>query len=138
MTKELSDVAIRGGRLVTTPVGVVYEGDDGTQCLFAGVRLSVGRWCVKHGAAFQWGGTVYVSRWWVNDERVPFDVHHFAHEYGHYLQQREMGWWRYLRKVAYPSVKDLLFGPAQQHYKLPCEHDATQRGKAYYEANKTT
>ena len=66
------------------------------------------------------------------------------HEYGHYLQQREIGDMAYYTTVAIPSfagscaivAKALLIGPISmtEYHRLPWEADANRRAAEYKEA----
>lgn len=53
----------------------------------------------------------------------------FQHEYGHYLQSREMGW-AYLSKVGIPSI--LSAGGDGNHSYYPVEQDANARAIKYF------
>ena len=47
------------------------------------------------------------------------------HEYGHSLQEEYMGFFRYLKRVAIPSVKGYRKGlPTEEYYAQKWEHDA--------------
>lgn len=77
------DIKIKGGFLQEINGGVQYTGDDGSTCFFSGVSLST---TSPSGTAYQYGGTIHIDEKWRS-----FDVNDFAHEYGHYIQEQEMG-----------------------------------------------
>jgi len=52
----------------------------------------------------------------------------FQHEYGHYLQYKELGSKQYIRKVGLPS----LFAPAKGHAFQSFEQDANRRAFLYF------
>ena len=117
---------IADGQLVNLADGCRYLGPRGEQWFFAGVRYAVGG-AVVRDTAFQANGVVRISKGWLGDAHRPFALRDFAHEYGHYLQQRDLGWWGYYTRVALDSVTHM--GP--DHYDRPYEQDATLRGAAY-------
>ena len=50
---------------------------------------------------------------------------HYLFEYGHSLQEEYMGFFRYLKKVAIPSVRGYRKGlPTEEYYAQKWEHDA--------------
>lgn len=77
--------------------------------------------------ALQEYGYVGISQAWA---RSNFDIHDFAHEFGHYLQQVEMGF-SYQYRVALPSIINITFYGGAGHDSMPYEKDATARGEAY-------
>ena len=119
--------AISGGTLIATPDGTHYAGTDGTQLLLRGVQCHVSRWCVLPRTAYQLCGHIFISRRWA---RTTFDLTLLTHEYGHFLQQRELGLWRYLWRVALRSTFSVLRNRGQ-HFAQPYERDATRRGRQY-------
>ena len=124
-------IRICGGYLENTSRGTRYVGTDGRCVCFVGVRVRRGGWFVPSRVAFQFCGRIYVGRKWAGED---FSVLMIAHEYGHFLQQRELGFWRYLWRVAYPSVLSVLRDP-YGHLHHPVEEDATRRGLRYYYAH---
>lgn len=126
-----STINISGGTLKNTNGGVLYTGNDGSSCFFTGVSASVVGW-IPDGTACQWSGTIYIETGWAASS---FNVNDFAHEYGHYLQQQEMGTGSYIWSVGISSVWDMIKNGGCGHSDLPYEKDATERGMAYLNAN---
>lgn len=56
------------------------------------------------------------------------------HEYGHFLQYREMGFWRFYLFVGIPSLKSALFKP-HEHQTLKVEKDANKRATKFFGQN---
>lgn len=121
---------ITGGSLENVNGGVLFEGNDGINCLFTGVQWSTDY--VLNDTAYQWSGTIHISKSWISKG---FNIYDFAHEFGHYLQQKEMGTVIYVKDVAYPSAKDMC-RKGTDHDQLPCEVDATRRGNSFFEKHK--
>ena len=119
---------IKGGTLVEKNGGVQYTGDDGTTCFFSGVSLGNS---ALSGTAYQYNGTIHIDEGWANGkDGVQFDINNFIHEYGHFLQEQEMGHFEYSFRVAIPSGTDIglrniynLFGykHSYSHMDLPFE-----------------
>lgn len=116
---------IAEGALLNLADGCLFVGDGGERCLFRGVRYSTRG--VRANTAYQANGVIRISERWLSDAQCPFGLHDFAHEYGHYLQQRDYGWWDYYSRVAWDSITHL----GDDHYARPYEADATRRGAAY-------
>ena len=123
-------LSIKGGTLQRTKEGTRYEGTDGSYILFRGVRCHVSKWLARPLTAYQFYGHIVIGRRWA---RSSFDVQLLAHEYGHYLQQRELGLWKYLWRIALPSVFSVLRN-ARQHFTKDFERDASRRGRDYLRA----
>lgn len=119
---------INGGTIQNTGAGVVWTGDDGSSCTFYGVSFDVGGFC-PGDAAYQLNGTIHIGSDWAEDG---FGLYDFAHEFGHYLQQEEYGFWGYVKNVIIPSVGT---SGSPNHYQTPCEKDATKRGEDYLRKN---
>ena len=116
---------IKGGVLTNTPYGVLYEpSEGGGRILFDGARFVVG--FALPDTAWQFSGRIMISRSWL---RSGFTVRHFAHEYGHYLQQRDIGLLRYTAE-ALKSAFSLITNP-RRHYARAFEEDATKRGESF-------
>ena len=129
-------LSISGGVLENVEGGVLFTGNDGSTCLFEGATFVAGG--SLPGSAYQMSGTIHISYDWLNDKKYPFNVNNFAHEFGHYLQQQEMGLGSYLVDVAAPSGYDMALryvgcNPGYAHNELPYEKDADDRGKKYME-----
>ena len=120
-------VRITGGKLERDRDATIFIGDDGRQIRFEHIHFRVGAWFIPRRVAFQWCGCIYIGRVWAASG---FTLNMFAHEYGHYLQQHEMGCWRYIWRVALPSVWSVLSNP-HGHLWHPVEEDATRRGMRY-------
>lgn len=56
------------------------------------------------------------------------------HEYGHFLQYRQMGFFRFYLKVGIPSLWSATFYP-RNHYNLNVERDANKRAAAFFGEN---
>lgn len=113
---------IKGGYLYEVDGGTIFCGDDDRFVWFPGVGVSTSY--VVDGTAYQLNGTIHISEDWLDDG---FDIYDFAHEYGHYLQQVEMGNWKYYKDVAAESAGDMITDP-DNHSSQPYEQDATERG----------
>lgn len=121
---------INGGTLEEINGGVQYTGDDGSSCYFEGVTIST---CfVREGTAYQLFGCIHISEDWINGG---FSVKNFAHEYGHYLQEKEMGIFDYIVDVAYPSAYNMWFEDGYNHNELECEIDADRRAQEYLQSH---
>lgn len=88
---------------------------------------------MAQNAAYQLNGTIHISDSWANNGFSNFD---FAHEYGHYLQQEEIGTANYLVNVAIPSVISAWTNP-ENHSSQSYEIDATERGIGYMNNNSS-
>ena len=73
----------------------------------------------------------------IDDIKNTEHINTILHEYGHYLQLQEMGWWNYICDVAIPSVtgnrleskgKLKVGGTAINYYSQPWEYEADQLG----------
>ncbi len=128
---------ISGGYLENMSYGVLFVGNDGTRCFFNGVSWTTDGLYniipVVENTAYQWNGTIHIDYGWAKDG---FNVYNFAHEFGHYLQQEEMGTYNYLRYVAYPSMYNLQFEDGYNHNSMPYETDATSRGIKFFNTHK--
>ena len=120
---------IYGGTLLNTDNGVVWTGDDGKSGRFYGVSFTIDDVC-PDDTAYQLLGTIHIERGWAEDD---FNIYNFAHEFGHYLQEEEYGFWEYL-KMASESAKSVLEDP-DNHMNQPYEKDATKRGLEYLNKN---
>lgn len=121
-------VNIKGGTLENMQNGVQYVGTDGTTCFFEGVNYAIGG-IVWKDSAYQLLGTIRISKSWIEDG---FSVESFAHEYGHYLQQKDMSVWDY----TILAVKSLYSSISDGHSSKSYEQDASGRGSDYYNKNK--
>lgn len=115
--KGYETLRIAGGFLQETGNGTWYYGEDGKQIFFEGIGISTAE-PIASGTAFQVGGVISISQDWLNDTRHPFTIKDFAHEYGHYLQELEMGSGSYWKDVAIPSGYNLLTDPGS-HDDMP-------------------
>lgn len=117
---------IEGGYLVDTAEGVVFKSDSGCEMFFEGVDISTSS--VAEYSAYQFNGTIHISQSWADSG---FGISVFVHEYGHYLQQNEMGTFKYITDVAIPSVYSAATDP-ENHSSQSYEQDATERGEVYW------
>jgi hypothetical protein len=53
------------------------------------------------------------------------------HEYGHFLQYRQMGFLRFYLVVGLPSLWSAVFFP-ENHFNLKVEKDANKRASAFF------
>lgn len=120
-------IAINGGTLIRKMNGTLYIGDNGASCFFPEIKVKVSNFVCK-GTAYQWLGVIYIAKGWSDKE---FNIHHFIHEYGHFLQQREFGVFSFLLKIAIKSVFSLCFFP-KRHTQRQYEKDATYRGRTFW------
>lgn len=125
------DIVIYGGVLHNGNGGVTFIGNDGTTCFFEGVTARTPA-IIADGTAYQFGGNINMSKKGLSTN---FGIEDFAHEYGHYLQQKEMGVIDYTFQVAIPSAWNLLHDP-QTHDQQPYEQGATTKGMEYYNTHK--
>lgn len=132
------DIKINGGLLQEVNGGVQYTGEDGASCFFSGVSLSTK---ASSGTAYQYGGTIHIDEKWTS-----FDINDFAHEYGHYIQEQEMGTFTYTFSVAIPSAFDVMWGnyldwlgiSHTDHSNRSYEKDASDKGNDYLKNNMHT
>lgn len=120
---------IYGGSLIEQSNGTWFYGDDGRRIFFEGIGISTSY--VLDRGAYQAGGTIHVGEYWANNG---FGVDKFAHEYGHYLQEQEMGGAAYWSQVAVPSAYS-AWSDLSNHDNQPYEQDATNRGQSYMNNN---
>lgn len=123
-------ININGGYLEEVNGGVYYYGNNGCSVFFKGVQVEIGG-IVSDGTAYQMSGTIRIAEDWCNST---FNIYNFAHEYGHYLQQKEMGTLGYIIDVAIPSIYSAATNP-DGHGQKPYEQDATMRGNQYLTNN---
>ena len=127
--KQDIKIHIRGGWLTTINGGTMFTSDNGSYVFFQGIRFTTS--FALHNSAYQIFGYIHISRRWLENG---FSLNHFAHEYGHYLQQKDKGLLRYLFFIAIPSLFSALKEPSAHIYK-PYEVDATVRGNDYVRNN---
>lgn len=120
---------IKGGYLEEKDGGTYFYGDDGSSVFFKDVGFYTS--LVANGDDYQWIEVICVSGNWANSG---FSVYDFAHEYGHYLQQEDMGTGKYLVNIAIPSVYSASTDP-YNHSSQSYEQDATNRGEEYLNNN---
>lgn len=125
------ELNISGGKLENVWGGVQFTGDDGSTCFFEGVWCGSGSYIVANNTAYQMLGWIQISDSWIYDDKNPFNIHDFAHEFGHHLQEEEYGFWGYIAGVAMPSVYDMLVNGGYGHKQQPYEQDAYNRGEEY-------
>lgn len=123
-------VYIQDGTIRNTSEGVVYLANDGKQCLFPSVRFSI----KDHlgSRAYQMRGVIHIGKAWINSD---FSINHFAHEFGHYLQEVEYGKFIFFFKVGIPSFCACGFLPEEKRDHMKIEEDATNRGMAFLDSN---
>ena len=117
------------GDILDISGGTVFFGENGFMTFYRDVTFSTKN--VVDGAAYQLNGVIHISQSWANNG---FSNDDFAHEYGHFLQQQEMGTLAYLRYVAIPSMESVWTDP-DNHASEPFEIDATERGMEYKNNN---
>lgn len=122
-----------GGGLVSYDYGddggkvTVYNPDNGGQSVvFDRVVFSSGT--APDGSAYQLNGVIRVGE---NPAEI-FDISLMIHEYGHYIQQEEMGTMTYLVYAgsgsAYGRMSDTPY------YQILSEADASNRGNEYIDS----
>lgn len=93
-------IFVTGSYLEENGLGVEYHGNDGSFVFFPGVELST---FAANGTGYQFNGTIHLS------SSGNWDVEKFAYEYGHYLQEQEMGTLKYLFTIGMPSLMSAAF-----------------------------
>lgn len=121
-----TEYKIAGGTLVDTPEGVEFHSDSGIKVWFPFVDISTS--IVNEGTAYNLTGTIHIDKGWLEKG---FGINDFLHEFGHYLQEIEMGFSEYVTGVAIPSMLSLLRDP-ESHDSQPFEQDATKRGQEFW------
>lgn len=124
---------IEDGTLRNTEEGTLFRSHaTGQEVLFRGTRTHVGGWLVAPYGAFQLWGHIFIGRKWYQEG---FCLRHYAHEYGHYMQECRLGHLRYLFRIALPSVWSVVRKPSR-HAKKTFEQEATMLGRAYLRARQ--
>lgn len=111
-------------------IGGTYVGairiNGGQSVLFGGVVCSNSS--APDGSACQLSGVIRVGE----NPAENFDISLMIHEYGHYMQQEEMGIMTYLVYAgsgsAYGRMSDTPY------YQIPSEADASNRGNEYIDS----
>ena len=128
---QASSIRINGGYLISYD----YENDDlgkltvfqpdngGALIIFDGVTCSNGD---LGGCAYQFNGIVEVGP----NPETDFDIGTMIHEYGHFLQQEEMGTVAYLAYAGSGSAYGYTFSGVD-YYDIPSEKNASERGQEY-------
>lgn len=80
--------------------------------------------------SFTLPGIIFLSRKYADRDLL-------LHEYGHVLQARKYGFFKYLFRIAVPSVWNYWTGRAQKkfkcsYYELPWEKEASELGGSRY------
>ena len=121
-------INIEDGILFRTKGGTLFRRySDDSEVFFPCVRAHLGGLLVAPNGAFQLWGRIFIGRRWHKDG---FLLRNFAHEYGHYLQERRIGHIRYIFKIALPSLWSLIRRPLR-HEKQTFEREATMLGIDY-------
>lgn len=120
-------ICIADGTLHWCEQGTLFVGHRSERILFRGVRARLGG--TLPNTAFQFNGCIRIGRQW----QKSFTVALFAHEYGHFLQQQQLGLWRYtwlaLKSVLSVVLSTLL--RRHNHFTRSFERNATYRGQQY-------
>lgn len=128
---KVTSIRINGGYLYSYD----YENDDlgkltvyqpdngGDPIVFDGVTCS--DCSAPDGSAYQFNG-ICVG----DNPSSNFDIGTMIHEYGHFLQQEEMGTIRYGLYAGAGSLYGRL-NPEVDYYEIPSEKDASKRGQEY-------
>lgn len=126
-TSKNAPIALRDGVLHPHAEGTLFVGRDGRTILFQGVRAKLGG--TLPNSSFQYGGCIRIGRGW----QPTYTLWHFAHEYGHWLQRRELGFWRFqwLALRSFLSAAWELLRHSHRHFDRRYERDATTRGMRY-------
>jgi hypothetical protein len=110
------------GVVISNSYGSTIYYENGNCLYLDGVQISTS--LVAPDTGYQWNGVIHIS------QPEGWSVNLLLHEYGHYIQQQEMGRWDYFWGVAAPSVWSLLTNPDNHNSKW-FEIDATKKGKEY-------
>ncbi|MDR1153628.1 MAG: hypothetical protein LBL04_02870 [Bacteroidales bacterium] len=104
---------------------VYYPSDGGSSVVFDGVHVN-GNTLPFQGqdTACQLNGQIRVG----SEYASYFTLEDTVHEYGHYLQQQEMGTYKYIKDVGLNSIQTVY---ESDHSSQWYEQDATQRGNDY-------
>lgn len=125
-------IDIEDGMLIRINGGTLFRShSDDSEVFFPGIRAHAGGLLVAPNGAFQLWGHIFIGRRWHKDG---FLLHNFAHEYGHFLQERSMGHIRYFFRVALPSLWSLIRRPLR-HGKKSFEREATRLGLEFITNN---
>ena len=124
-------VNINGGYLEEVNGGVYYYGNNGCSVFFEGVEIWVSN-LIRDYSAYQLNGTIGIESDWCN---TSFNIYDFAHEYGHYLQQKTMGTYDYLTVVVPNSLYSATFNDPYTHSQQTYELQATLLGNEYLKNN---
>ena len=133
------------GKTIETGVGVIvdvvnYDKDNADENkvykshYFSSYK---GTLVIRHNIGFltSWafGGIIFLNHN-LDEWNDPNDI---MHEYGHIQQEQEMGTWKYIWKIAIPSVTFNIFSDSEgknwfskNYYNTPWEYDADNRGGA--------
>jgi hypothetical protein len=125
----VTSIRINGGYLISYDYEnedlvklTVYQPDSGSTIVFDGVTCSTGS---LNGSAYQFNG-IKVGE----DSEANFDIGTMIHEYGHFLQQEEMGTVAYLAYAGSGSAYGYTFSGVD-YYDIPSEKNASERGQEY-------
>ena len=119
------------GTMTQQAEGALFVSNRGVRVCFHGIRVHVGNFFIPRNTAFQFMGHVFISRHWLSEG---FSMEYFSHEYGHYLQQRRLGLFRYIFGIALPSVWSMFTNPVM-HPAKRFERHATILGRRYARDN---
>jgi hypothetical protein len=114
------------GVIVSNSYGSTIYYENGNCMYINNVQIST-NW-VTPDAGYQWNGVIHIS------QSENWSIDGILHEYGHYIQQQEMGRWDYFWRVAIPSMWSLLTNPSNHNTKW-FEVDATKKGSEYQSNN---
>ncbi len=117
---------ISDGYLSQEENGIRIYQNNGNVIFLEGVKFSDSM--VRSGTGYQWNGTIHIA------EPADWSTMSIMHEYGHYLQQKNMGDFSYVVNVGIPSMTSLLIDP-ENHDNQSFEQDATSKGNEYYQTN---
>jgi hypothetical protein len=112
---------------ISTQSGTSIYYLNGCTLYLSGVQMSTNM--VTSGAAYQFNGTIHIN------PDVKWSASDIIHEYGHYIQQQEMGTWGYMTDVAIPSLWSAARDP-ENHDTKWFEKDATEKGNDYANTNQ--
>ncbi|GAA5221283.1 hypothetical protein GCM10025777_19130 [Membranihabitans marinus] len=116
---------ISGGYLEEAANGVTYYGHDGQLIFFPDIKLSAKS--VK-GTAFQFLGVIHINKYWASSG---FNVYDFTHEYGHFIQEKRIGSFKFLFTIGILSVCSVLYDTLTKsnlHGSRWFEREASQLG----------
>jgi natural product precursor len=101
-----------------------YPNNGGCTVFLSGVNVGGESLFQPSGSAYQFNGTIHVG-----SDYTSFNRKDLEHEYGHWIQESQMGSASYLWNVGIPSMAT---ASNPNHLSEPYEVDATNLGSQYF------